>query len=227
MRRSTSSAAFCGVSCACAAVTCRYARRNTSWLPSASVWCIIVRRAIDRRGREPQIQTIGRCSEYDPAIPLMALSGRPVETCVSICRIGRIELIAVSNPLRSSAILELLNKLKIEITGYTEDVSNPDLFQSPQQEITDCLFHRFRSSRLERLSGVPKLRLCDLISDPEDLLLSESGFADFGLKASRLSTGDGAGFIVVGKISAHSDRTHHLPVSQYQDTAGDRRNATS
>src|SRR5580693_4449927 len=75
-------------------------------------------------------------------------SGRPVETRVSICRIGRIEFIAVSDPLWSSAILELLNKLKIEITGYTEDVSNPNLFQSSQQEITDCLFHRFRSSRL-------------------------------------------------------------------------------
>src|SRR5229473_3090794 len=106
-------------------------------------------------------------------------SGRPVETRVSIGRIGRIEFIAVSDPLRSSAILELLNKLKIKITGYAEDVANSDLFESPQQEITDCLFHRFRSSRFERLSGVPKLRLCDLISDPEDLLLSESGFADF------------------------------------------------
>ena len=73
-------------------------------------------------------------------------SGRPVESRVSICRVRRIEFVAVSDPLRSSAILELLNKLKIEITGYTEDVSNPDLFQSPQQEITDCLFHRFRSS---------------------------------------------------------------------------------
>src|SRR3984957_16482065 len=68
-------------------------------------------------------------------------SGGPVETRVSICRIGRVEFIAVSDPLRSSAILELLNKLKIEITGHTEDVSNPDLFESPQQEITDCLFH--------------------------------------------------------------------------------------
>src|ERR1700730_350070 len=38
-------------------------------------------------------------------------SGRPVETRVFICRIGRI---AVSDPLRSSAIFELLNKLKIE-----------------------------------------------------------------------------------------------------------------
>jgi hypothetical protein len=73
-------------------------------------------------------------------------SGRPVETRVSICRIGRVEFIAVSDPLRSSAILDLLNKLKIEITGHTEDVSNPDLFQSSQQEITDCLFHRFRST---------------------------------------------------------------------------------
>src|SRR5260221_13501942 len=73
-------------------------------------------------------------------------SGRPVETRVSICRIGRIELIAVSNPLRSSAILELLNKLKIKITGHAEDMSNPDLFESPQQEITDCLFHRFAPS---------------------------------------------------------------------------------
>src|SRR5260370_21215272 len=80
-------------------------------------------------------------------------SGQPVQTRVSICRIGRIELIAVSDPLRSSAILELLNKLKIEITGHTKDMSNPILFQSPQQEITDCLFHRFRSSRLERLSN--------------------------------------------------------------------------
>src|SRR5260370_250344 len=81
-------------------------------------------------------------------------SGRTVETRVSICRIRRIEFVAVSDPLRSSAILELLNKLKIEIPGYTEDVSNPDLFQSLQQEITDCLFHRFRSSRLdERLSN--------------------------------------------------------------------------
>src|SRR5258708_35158545 len=82
-------------------------------------------------------------------------SGGPVETRVSICRIRRIEFIAVSDPLGSSAILYLLNKLKIEIPGYTEDVANPDLFQSPQQEITDCLFHRFRSPRLERLSGVP------------------------------------------------------------------------
>jgi hypothetical protein len=55
-------------------------------------------------------------------------SGRPVETRVSICGIRRIEFVAVSDPLRSSAILELLNKLKIEITGYTEDVSNPGLF---------------------------------------------------------------------------------------------------
>src|SRR5258708_17902916 len=82
-------------------------------------------------------------------------SGRPVETRVSICRIGRIEFIAVSHPLRSSAILELLNKLKIKITGYAEDVSNPDLFESPQQEITDCLFHRFLSSRLQMLSELP------------------------------------------------------------------------
>src|SRR5260370_26865464 len=59
------------------------------------------------------------------------------------------------------------------------------------------------------------------------LLLSESGFADFGLEASRLSTSDGAGFIVVGKISAHSDRTHHLPFFQDQDTTSHRRNATS
>src|SRR5260370_25707348 len=72
-------------------------------------------------------------------------SGRPVETRASICRIRRIEFVAVSDPLRSSAILDLLNKLKIEITGYTEDVSNPGLIQSPQQEITDCLFHRFRA----------------------------------------------------------------------------------
>src|SRR5260370_12781904 len=72
-------------------------------------------------------------------------SGRPVETRVSICRIGRIELIAVSNPLRSSAILELLNKLKVEITGHTEDMSNPGHFQSPQQESTARLFHRFHS----------------------------------------------------------------------------------
>src|SRR5258707_12130174 len=79
-------------------------------------------------------------------------SGRPVETRVSICRIGRIEFVAVSDPLRSSAILELLNKLKIEITGYTEDVSNPDLFESPQQEITDCLFHRSRSPPPGRLA---------------------------------------------------------------------------
>ncbi len=50
------------------------------------------------------------------------------------------------------------------------------------------------------------------------LLLSESGFADFGLEAGRLSTSDGAGFIVVGKISAHSDRTYQLPLFQYQDT---------
>src|SRR5260370_6309353 len=61
----------------------------------------------------------------------------------------------------------------------------------------------------------------------EVLLFSESGFADFGLEASRLSTSNGAGFIVVGKISAHSDRTHHFPLFQYQDTASDRRNATS
>jgi hypothetical protein len=89
---------------------------------------------------------IGRCSEYDPAIPLIGTespyavrddkSSRPVETRVSICRIGRIEFIAVSDPLRSSAILELLNKPKIEITGHTKDVSDPDLVQSPQQEIT-------------------------------------------------------------------------------------------
>jgi hypothetical protein len=59
-------------------------------------------------------------------------SGQPVETRVSICRIRRIEFIAVSDPLRSSAILKLLNELKIEIARYTEDVSNPDLFQSPQ-----------------------------------------------------------------------------------------------
>src|SRR5260370_10343591 len=141
-------------------------------------------------------------------------SGRPVETRVSICRIGRIELIAVSNPLRSSAILELLNKLKVEITGHTEDMSNPGLFQSPQQEITDCLFHRFHSSRLERLSGVPKLRLCDLISDPEDLLLSQSGFANFGLEAGRLTTGHAAGFVVVGNVAALPDRTDHIPLLQ-------------
>src|SRR5260370_25935859 len=80
-------------------------------------------------------------------------SGRPIDTRVSICRIRLIEFIAVSDPLRPSAILELLNKLKIEITRYTEDVPNPDLFQSPQQEITDCLFHRFSllSSRREAL----------------------------------------------------------------------------
>src|SRR5580704_12586775 len=86
--------------------------------------------------------------------------GQPVQTRVSICRIRRIEFIAVSDPLRSSAILQLLNKLKIEITGYTEDVSNPDLFQSPQHEIADCHFHRFRSSRLDRLSGVPIVNSC-------------------------------------------------------------------
>jgi hypothetical protein len=59
------------------------------------------------------------------------------------------------------------------------------------------------------------------------LLLSKSGFADFGLEASGSSTSDAAGFIVVGKISAHPDRTHHLPLFQYQDTTSDRRNATS
>src|SRR5216683_2488269 len=61
----------------------------------------------------------------------------------------------------------------------------------------------------------------------EVLLLSENGFTDFGLEASRLSTSDGAGFIVVGKISAHSDRTHHLPLLQDQDATSYRRNATS
>src|SRR5258708_38733308 len=81
--------------------------------------------------------------------------GRPVETRVSICRIGRIELIAVSDPLGSSASLYLLNKLKVEITGHTVDVSNPDLCESPQLEITDLLFHRCRSPRLARLSGAP------------------------------------------------------------------------
>src|ERR1700730_3861194 len=60
-------------------------------------------------------------------------SGSPVVTCVSICRIAGIGFIPVSDPLRSPAILELLNKLKIEITGHAEDVSNADLFQSPQQ----------------------------------------------------------------------------------------------
>src|SRR6266481_4301898 len=67
----------------------------------------------------------------------------------------------------------------------------------------------------------PVIRHTDLV-----LLLTESGFADFGLEAGRLSTSNAAGFIVVGKISAHSDRTHHLPLFQYQDTTSDRRNAT-
>src|SRR5258706_8444371 len=63
--------------------------------------------------------------------------------------------------------------------------------------------------------------------EPKVLLLSENGLADFSLETSRLSTSDAAGFIVVGKISTHPDRTHHLPFFQYQDTASDGRNATS
>src|SRR5579864_5644145 len=61
----------------------------------------------------------------------------------------------------------------------------------------------------------------------EVLLFSERGFADFGPEAGGLSTSDAAGLIVVGKISAHSDRTHHFPLFQDQDTTSDRRNATS
>jgi hypothetical protein len=83
------------------------------------------------------------------------------------------------------------------------------------------------ASRLLGLLRCLASRLLGLLLWLELLLPSESGFADFGLEASRLNTSNAAGFIVVGNIAAHPDRTHHFPFFKYQDTTSDRRNATS
>src|SRR5215475_3547971 len=64
-----------------------------------------------------------------------------VNSCIRISRVGRIELIAVSNPRRFTAVFQLLHEFEVIVAGNTKDVPHASFLQAAKQKISNRLFH--------------------------------------------------------------------------------------
>jgi hypothetical protein len=66
---------------------------------------------------------------------------KAVDSRIRIGRVGRVEFVAISNPGRFTAVLELLHELEIVIARHAEDVPNTSFLQAAKQKVPDRLVH--------------------------------------------------------------------------------------
>src|SRR5262249_17979039 len=64
-----------------------------------------------------------------------------VDSRISIGRIGRVELVAVSNPGGLTAVFELLHEFEVVVAGNTKDVPNTGFVQAAKQKKSNRFFH--------------------------------------------------------------------------------------
>src|SRR5215468_9691491 len=104
-----------------------------------------------RSGRDPQIKITGTCSlvSTGDAVDRAKSSDTvrhnqradAVDSRICIGRIGRIELVAISNPDGFTSVLELLHESEVVIARHTEEVPNTSLVQAAKKKVSNRLFH--------------------------------------------------------------------------------------
>src|SRR5215467_13148363 len=75
-------------------------------------------------------------TELTGALPTSAVDSR-----IRIGGVGSIELVAISNPSRFTAVFELLHELQVVIAGDTKDVANTSFLKAAKQKVSNRLFH--------------------------------------------------------------------------------------
>src|SRR5262249_46382829 len=64
-----------------------------------------------------------------------------IDSRIRIGRVRAIELVAISNPSRLTAVFELLHESEVVIAGDTKDVANTGFLQATKQKVSNRLFH--------------------------------------------------------------------------------------
>ena len=65
-----------------------------------------------------------------------------VDSRIRIGRVGSVELVAIPNPGRLTALFELLHEFEVVIAGNAKDVANTSFLKTTKKEVSDRHFHK-------------------------------------------------------------------------------------